>query len=200
MNNLLLAAAAVGALVWLGSAAPARTVNASEAERLAVLRAYTDVLEIELGWSGLSDFLTVVASQESGGRLDAVHDGGIGRGPYALHSTTTAVQVTGGLASQSDPRFATAAATLHAMKLLRDYPFSYPRADARWSDVRAGWAIPSWVGNRDALTFGVKTRAGVVQRHQERASRLGLSAAPNRLAMPSVWPTVEQVLAIVGGG
>jgi hypothetical protein len=168
-------------------------------ERRAVLRPYQDALELALDWPGLADFLEVVAYQESKGSLTAVGDGGLAVGPYQQHPSNSAVAELAalGFRDRTDPAIATAAAALHASNLLRKASYGYPAEDARWTDVRAGWAIPSWVGDRTAKPQQGKDRPGVVLRHERAAQNLGLPGEPNALARPSQWVTAGQVVSAI---
>lgn len=174
--------------------------NASWQARWAVLAPYAQALEVE--WPGISRYLYVVAWMESRGRLDAVHDGGIGRGPFALHSTTITVQALGGQSALDlleDPGVAVATAATHAYRLTRG-TYHYARSDTRWRDIRAGWAIPAWVGNRYPSPFGSLTRSAVVERFEQRAAQLGLAGMPGELALPAdwQWPGLRFALDLLG--
>lgn len=160
-------------------------------------------LEAGLRWPGLADFLTVTASQETWGRVDISGDGGLARGPYALHTTASTLRDLAALGWDVDgpeflpPDVYTAAAAVHAGRLLSKASYNYPRADARWSDVRAGWAIPAFTGDRQAAPLLGKVRSEVVARHERRARLLGLASEPNALAQPTEYPSLTDALSIV---
>jgi hypothetical protein len=193
--------------------------GASWQARWAVLEPHAKRLEQETNWPGLTDFLMIVAYQESKGVLSISHDGGIGFGPFALHATTGAVQRLGQcdpsasratriacgkmvLPLLADPRVAVATAADYAHSITR-LSYQYARSDTRWQDVDAGWAIPSWTGNRDAAPFvdsrgNVKLRSSVVARFVQRANELGRPSLPTALALASVeWPGLRAALTIL---
>ena len=206
---LYVAAAAAAALAWrVGSTsskpAPSPSTPSSSAERRAKLRPYLDRLEQAWPWPGLADYMEVVSHQESRGRLDTIGDGGLALGPYGVHTTAGAhaeLRSLGYLdeAVLTDPAVAVAVAVAHAANLLRKASYDYPMEDARWADLRAGWAIPRWLGRRDAPPQLGKVRAGVVGRYQRAAELLDLGQTPDALARPAHFRTLGQVLDLLSG-
>lgn len=162
------------------------------------IRELAGPIERAFGWPGLGDYLVAVAWTESRGQSSAFREGENARGWFQIHAPTADdPRVTANPDLLYDERWAVAIAADLAGRLGRRWGVQRGY-NPDWEGIRRGWKLPRLVPDY-RLTDPVSRRV-----HDNFVKAIARAGLPDdfrrRSAIPSRWPTKDEIFSLMGLG